>query len=76
IPFPIIVCFWVAAYLSCIPLERNETKDWLRPTWSNRFAALDVAIVKYQSPNVQKTGTTEQALLTNQKPDPRIRRLP
>uniref|UniRef100_A0A5K3FR30 Cytochrome cd1 nitrite reductase n=1 Tax=Mesocestoides corti TaxID=53468 RepID=A0A5K3FR30_MESCO len=32
--------------------------------------------VEYPSPNRQKSGTTEQALLTNQKPEPCVRRLP
>uniref|UniRef100_A0A5K3EKC3 Secreted protein n=1 Tax=Mesocestoides corti TaxID=53468 RepID=A0A5K3EKC3_MESCO len=32
--------------------------------------------VKYPNPNRKKTGTTEQALLTNHKPEPSVRRLP
>uniref|UniRef100_A0A5K3FVT2 Uncharacterized protein n=1 Tax=Mesocestoides corti TaxID=53468 RepID=A0A5K3FVT2_MESCO len=40
---------------------------------SNASAATSV---EYPSPNRKKTGTTEQALLTNQKPDTRVRRLP
>uniref|UniRef100_A0A5K3F435 Uncharacterized protein n=1 Tax=Mesocestoides corti TaxID=53468 RepID=A0A5K3F435_MESCO len=32
--------------------------------------------VEYLSPNRLKTGTTEQALLTNHKPDPHVRRHP
>uniref|UniRef100_A0A5K3FVZ7 Ovule protein n=1 Tax=Mesocestoides corti TaxID=53468 RepID=A0A5K3FVZ7_MESCO len=32
--------------------------------------------VEYPSPNRKQTGTTEQAVLTNQKPEPRVRRLP
>uniref|UniRef100_A0A5K3FSR4 Ovule protein n=1 Tax=Mesocestoides corti TaxID=53468 RepID=A0A5K3FSR4_MESCO len=34
------------------------------------------AIVEYPNPNRKKTGTTEQVLLTNQKPEPHVRRLP
>ncbi|VDD80153.1 unnamed protein product [Mesocestoides corti] len=32
--------------------------------------------VEYPSPNRKKTGTTEQALSTNQKPEPHVMRLP
>uniref|UniRef100_A0A5K3FGR8 Uncharacterized protein n=1 Tax=Mesocestoides corti TaxID=53468 RepID=A0A5K3FGR8_MESCO len=35
-----------------------------------------IALVKYPRPNRKKTGTTEQALLTNQKPEPHVRCLP
>uniref|UniRef100_A0A5K3FI68 Uncharacterized protein n=1 Tax=Mesocestoides corti TaxID=53468 RepID=A0A5K3FI68_MESCO len=34
------------------------------------------AAVEYPSPNMKNTGTTEQALSTNHKPEPRVRRLP
>uniref|UniRef100_A0A5K3FMV4 Amino acid permease n=1 Tax=Mesocestoides corti TaxID=53468 RepID=A0A5K3FMV4_MESCO len=34
------------------------------------------AIGEYPSPDRTKTGTTEQALLTNPRPGPRVRRLP
>uniref|UniRef100_A0A5K3FW38 Transposase n=1 Tax=Mesocestoides corti TaxID=53468 RepID=A0A5K3FW38_MESCO len=40
------------------------------------YAPSDVATVEYPSPNRKKNGITEQALLTNQKPDPHVRRLP
>uniref|UniRef100_A0A5K3G1N8 Uncharacterized protein n=1 Tax=Mesocestoides corti TaxID=53468 RepID=A0A5K3G1N8_MESCO len=33
-------------------------------------------VVEYPSPNRKKIGTTEQALLTNQRPEQRVRRLP
>uniref|UniRef100_A0A5K3FRJ2 Uncharacterized protein n=1 Tax=Mesocestoides corti TaxID=53468 RepID=A0A5K3FRJ2_MESCO len=39
-------------------------------------APLYVATVKYPSPNMNKTGTTEQTLLTNHKPEPQVRLLP
>uniref|UniRef100_A0A5K3ER31 Uncharacterized protein n=1 Tax=Mesocestoides corti TaxID=53468 RepID=A0A5K3ER31_MESCO len=32
--------------------------------------------LEYPSPNRKKTGTTEQAPLTNHKPEPHIKRLP
>uniref|UniRef100_A0A5K3FS59 SRCR domain-containing protein n=1 Tax=Mesocestoides corti TaxID=53468 RepID=A0A5K3FS59_MESCO len=32
--------------------------------------------VECLSPNRKKTGTTDQALLTNHKPEPHVRRLP
>uniref|UniRef100_A0A5K3G3K2 Ovule protein n=1 Tax=Mesocestoides corti TaxID=53468 RepID=A0A5K3G3K2_MESCO len=41
--------------------------------FSNASAATNV---EYPSPNRQKPGTTEQALLTNHKPELRVRRLP
>uniref|UniRef100_A0A5K3F8E1 Uncharacterized protein n=1 Tax=Mesocestoides corti TaxID=53468 RepID=A0A5K3F8E1_MESCO len=35
---------------------------------------MSVVTVKYPIPNRKKTGTTEQAFLTNQKPEPHVRR--
>uniref|UniRef100_A0A5K3EHC1 Uncharacterized protein n=1 Tax=Mesocestoides corti TaxID=53468 RepID=A0A5K3EHC1_MESCO len=36
-------------------------------------APLHVTTLKYPSPSVKKTGTTEQASLTNHKPEPHVR---
>uniref|UniRef100_A0A5K3EUV4 Uncharacterized protein n=1 Tax=Mesocestoides corti TaxID=53468 RepID=A0A5K3EUV4_MESCO len=41
--------------------------------YSNASVATNV---EYPSPNRKKTGTTEQAVLINQKPELRVRRLP
>uniref|UniRef100_A0A5K3EV96 DDE_5 domain-containing protein n=1 Tax=Mesocestoides corti TaxID=53468 RepID=A0A5K3EV96_MESCO len=63
-----------------MPLERRETQDWLRPGGPTCLnpdpTPQGVRIVEYPSPNRKKTGTTEQAFLTNQKPGPHVRRLP
>uniref|UniRef100_A0A5K3F9I8 GPI mannosyltransferase 2 n=1 Tax=Mesocestoides corti TaxID=53468 RepID=A0A5K3F9I8_MESCO len=67
---------WLAAFLPRAPLEIKEKENWLRPAWSNVTASLYVADVKYPRPNRKKTSTTEQALLTNQKLEPRVRRPP
>uniref|UniRef100_A0A5K3FNR6 Replication factor C subunit 3 n=1 Tax=Mesocestoides corti TaxID=53468 RepID=A0A5K3FNR6_MESCO len=44
--------------------------------WSNMSAPGSDATVEYPSPNRNKTGTTEQAPLTNHNQEPRVRRLP
>uniref|UniRef100_A0A5K3FCW1 Uncharacterized protein n=1 Tax=Mesocestoides corti TaxID=53468 RepID=A0A5K3FCW1_MESCO len=59
-----------------MPSVRKEKEDWLRPTWSYMSAPSDIATVEYPSPNKEKTGTTDKALLTNHKPEPHFRRLP
>uniref|UniRef100_A0A5K3EQZ1 Uncharacterized protein n=1 Tax=Mesocestoides corti TaxID=53468 RepID=A0A5K3EQZ1_MESCO len=54
-----------------MPLEHEKTHDWLKPSQSS-----DLATVESPSPNRKKTSTTEQALLTNHKPEPQVRCLP
>uniref|UniRef100_A0A5K3G0Y7 Secreted protein n=1 Tax=Mesocestoides corti TaxID=53468 RepID=A0A5K3G0Y7_MESCO len=70
------IFIWLAAYLPRMPLKRRETQDWLRLAWLNMSAPLCVSTVKYPSRNRKKIGTTKQALLTNQKTEPRVRRHP
>uniref|UniRef100_A0A5K3EVN2 Phosphatidylinositol-glycan biosynthesis class X protein n=1 Tax=Mesocestoides corti TaxID=53468 RepID=A0A5K3EVN2_MESCO len=73
------VLLWLAAYLPRMPLERRETQDWLRPggrTCLRPNPTPHCHPVEHPSPNWKTTGTTEQALLTNPKPEPHVRRLP
>uniref|UniRef100_A0A5K3FY39 Transmembrane protein n=1 Tax=Mesocestoides corti TaxID=53468 RepID=A0A5K3FY39_MESCO len=70
------VLLWLAAYLPRMLLERRDTQDWLRPGWSNISNASAATHIENPSPNMKNTGTTEEALLTNWKPGPRVRRLP
>uniref|UniRef100_A0A5K3FAG5 Uncharacterized protein n=1 Tax=Mesocestoides corti TaxID=53468 RepID=A0A5K3FAG5_MESCO len=70
----------LAAYLPRLPLELRGTQDWLRPggpiCLRPELLPHHTTPVEYPSPNRKKTGTTEQALLTNQKPELCLRRLP
>uniref|UniRef100_A0A5K3ELB0 Transmembrane protein n=1 Tax=Mesocestoides corti TaxID=53468 RepID=A0A5K3ELB0_MESCO len=70
------VLLWLAANLPRMPLERRETEYWLKLVWSNMSARLYVATVEYPNPSMKETGTTKEALLTNQKPEPRVSHLP
>uniref|UniRef100_A0A5K3FV40 Secreted protein n=1 Tax=Mesocestoides corti TaxID=53468 RepID=A0A5K3FV40_MESCO len=60
--------FYINSSSHAIGTQRDQY--WLTPPPS------DVATVEYPSLSINKTGTTEQALLTNQKPEPHIRHLP
>uniref|UniRef100_A0A5K3G556 Uncharacterized protein n=1 Tax=Mesocestoides corti TaxID=53468 RepID=A0A5K3G556_MESCO len=57
-----------------MPFHRIEAEERLSPAVSKMH--ISVVTAKYPSPNNKKTVLTERAFLTNQKPEPRVRRLP
>uniref|UniRef100_A0A5K3EMX4 Glycosyl transferase n=1 Tax=Mesocestoides corti TaxID=53468 RepID=A0A5K3EMX4_MESCO len=73
IPLLTRICFWFAAYIPRVPLDHRDTQDWLRRALPNMPKFLYFTPIEYPSPSMNKTGTTEQALLTNHKPEPFIR---
>uniref|UniRef100_A0A5K3G0A5 Secreted protein n=1 Tax=Mesocestoides corti TaxID=53468 RepID=A0A5K3G0A5_MESCO len=74
-----VVLLWLAAYLPRMSLERRGTQNYLRPgglVCLRPDPTPHCLPLSNPSPNKKKTSTTEQALLTDQKPEPRVRRLP
>uniref|UniRef100_A0A5K3EVX3 Uncharacterized protein n=1 Tax=Mesocestoides corti TaxID=53468 RepID=A0A5K3EVX3_MESCO len=64
----------LAGIQGSLPLLTIEEKGLgFGSRYSNASAATNV---KYPSPNKEKINTIEQALLTNHKPEPYVRRLP
>uniref|UniRef100_A0A5K3FHT8 Ovule protein n=1 Tax=Mesocestoides corti TaxID=53468 RepID=A0A5K3FHT8_MESCO len=59
-----------------MPLNIKETEDWPMPAWFKMSAPSCGATIQYSCPIRKKSGTTEQASLTNHKPEPYVRRLP
>uniref|UniRef100_A0A5K3FJS4 Secreted protein n=1 Tax=Mesocestoides corti TaxID=53468 RepID=A0A5K3FJS4_MESCO len=73
-----LVCIFIRFTFGLLrrPVKRNETEEWLRSLKPNMCATQNFSCVEYPSHNRKKMGTTEQALPTNHKPEPHVRRLP